>query len=80
MNRGIALLATLTLATPAVAQAAGPASMLQNPGTPAAIVAGAKACLGSTVDPVVTPKTAIAAPNIILVIANSADQSAKKGN
>lgn len=176
MNRPITLLATLTLATPAAAQTGGPVSMLQNPATSAAIVAGAKACLGSTVDPagqptrfagwtpatpdqrksvnvgddgnllvrdnvtiaykpgkaggcvvmargddafdpttfypevsavvgalvqppvsgaepapialpngemiipVVTPKTATAAPNIILVIANSAVQSAKKGN
>ncbi len=35
---------------------------------------------GEMIIPVVTPKTATAASNIILVIANSAAQSAKKGN
>lgn len=55
MNRSIALLATLTLATPAAAQTGGPASALQNPATAAAIVAGAKACLGATVDPAGQP-------------------------
>ena len=35
---------------------------------------------GEILVPVVTPKTATAAPSIILVIANSAAQSAKKGN
>ena len=35
---------------------------------------------GELIIPVITPKTATAAPNIILVIANSAGKFAKKGN